>query len=530
MGMYSSTTKQETKIPEKTEDEKALDAMMIDVILPSYMESIGYSMKRNDTVTYKNPEKVKSLEAQRDSLNSQISSAKSSGKDASKLQSELSQIESQLDTEYANKTTDVSYDYELNETGQMMKEINEKAVNYQSESMDIFMDTYRKFSSGDYSITDAQKELINTQLGTVRDAVFAMFDEAEKTADETGVSINEAIDNYANEINKTGLSVGAALGAIEDRIKLNKEGLLAGISEEEKRVGDTGLAVKSALQGVMDEINKTGEQTKALYEDLFETKKILVENQMKDVYDQNQRKVADRAALLGRSPMDPQFQNELLDNLQKNIKTAQLELSAQESEALAGLEERTGQRREQLKMQMAAFEESQGGKMEQLGAKRTEVENQTGQQLTDVAGQKAQLAQRQGEALEGAAASRADVASQVGQAKQNIALSKAGLETELQQTGMNLAQQYGVGIPASQIGLGIDIAGFGQATQAQQAAIQSGALGSTNAISSRMLQERMAQPTTTTTQNPGFGNVLTGLIGAGLSGAGALMGGIGAMK
>lgn len=471
--MYTSTSK--TTIPPKTEDEKALDALQMDVILPAYLESIGYET-----------------------------------------------------TQVKNEDGSVDYTYELNDTGKAMQEINAKAVQYQSETMDQFHEVYKKFASGDYSITDEQKALINEQMGGVRDAVFAMLDEAQKTAEDTGTSINTAIDDYVNEINKTGLSVGAALSAVEDRIKLNKDGLLAGISEEEKRVGETGNNVRAALKGVMDEINRTGDQTRAVYEDLFETKKVLVANQMKEVYDQNQKKTAERANLLGRSPMDPQFQNELLDNLQKNIKNAQLELSAQESEALAGLEERTGQRREQLKLQEAGFEESQGGKMEALGAKRTGVEDQTGQQLTGVAGQRADLAQRQGQALEGAANQRTGVAERTGAAKEQIAGQKAALEEDLQKTGANLQQQYGVGIPASQIGLGIDVAGYSQAAQAQNAAIQSGALGSTNSISSRMLQERMAQPTTKST--PGFGNVLAGTIGAVASGAGSLMSGLGALK
>lgn len=532
--MCKSKTTQTTTIPPKTEDELRLDSMMIDVILPSYLEGIGYDMTSKEVTKYKNPAKVTSLEGSRDDIMAQLADLESkpgnNSAEISKLQARLDAVNTDLDKEYANSTTDYEYDYELNETGQKMQEINKQSMDYQQEAMGQFMEVYRKFSSGDYSITDEQKDLISEQLGAIRDPVLKLLDEAEKTAEETGASINKSLDEYITQINETGLSAGAALNAIEDRINLNKENLLKGISNEEDTLMKSGASVKAALAGVMDEINKTGESTRQVYEDLFETKSILVAQKMEDLYKTNMRQNAERASMLGRSPMDPQFQDELMSNMYKSIKEAQLELSVQESEALAGLEERTGQRREQLKLQEAGFEEAQGQRAGELAAKKTAAEEAAGNSLTAVGSQKADLALRQGQALEGVASTRASVAERTGAAKEGIAGQRAALEEDLQKTGANLAQSYGVGIPASQIGLGIDVAGFNQAVLAQNTALQGSALNATAGVADRMQRERMAQPTTTTTQQASPFDMVTGLIGAGLSGAGAIMGGVGAMR
>lgn len=541
--MCSSTTTTERSLPEKSETEKRLDGKALE-LLDTYMETQGYDVNEKVVSEYKNPDKVASLETQLSDLDTQIAAAEEAGpspygqkigqakkiSNLDNLKNKRNQINSQLENEKTNATTSYEYSYDLNEVGLEKKRQSDQALEYQGKAQEAFFETYKKFAiDKDYSITEDQRQLIDAQMEGIRGPVTDMLNEIEAQYEQTGQSMGVALDEYITEIQETGLSAGAALSSMEDRIKTNKEGLLKGISAEEDALNKTGKSVRAALQGVRDEINNTGDIARDTLEDTFQLKSMLIDRKMTDMYDQQRKAVAEKASRLGRSPTDPRFQLEMQQQLAKNIETAQLQLAVEEMSMLSGLEERTGQRREQLGMTEAGFEETQGRGGESIEGKRTGVEAATGEQLLGTDAERAALQERTGQRMEGAQAQKMAIAERTGAGKEAVAGQKAALEEGLQKYGVDQENLYGVGIPASQIGLGMDVAGYQQALQAQGAANIGSGMTATSGLASGYQAERMAQPTTTTTEKGSIGGAIFGGLGALAGGAGSILGGIGSL-
>lgn len=544
--MCNNTTTQTTEIPEKSEDEKALDAMVVDVFMPAYMDTMGYTTTQSTSTTYENPGLVSSLEDRKKSIQEQIdtlgyvegptapgketAAAASQKQKLQQLQAELAGVNKNLEKQYKTATTKIDYNYELNDTGKKLQEIRDKSLSYQSESMDMTMDNIRKFMKGDFSITPAQKAEIEDSMKSVRDPVFKLLDEVQGQYEQTGKDMTAALSEYMTEISNTGLSVGAALNAIDDSIKNTEEGIYAGISEEEKRMFASGLAVRGALMGVRAEIDRTGSEAMTALEDAYKLRTVLAKREMEDYYDQSRRSVATKAASLGRSPMDPTFVSELNNNMARKVETMQLEMAEKEAFDKSGLLERTGMRREQLGMEAAAFTERQGEDFVGAAERRTETAGSAGLRQEAVAGERAALASSQGGKLEGAQAQKIGIAERTGAGREGVAGQKAGLEESVQTTGQNLRWQQGMGIPAQQAGLGVDVAGFNQAVYQQQLGNAAGGINAGATQQSLMQNERMAQPTTTVTQQGSTFGTILGTLGALGGGAGSIMAGYGQMQ
>jgi len=530
--MGSSTTVSKTELPEKTETEKEMDAKIL-AIFDSYMDESGYDVEQNLKTVYENPERVSSLDGRISDLESKIVDAQAKGLNQNQINDFTKQkdsLQKELDKEKEKFTTEYDYDYVLNDTGKKIQDIREKSLDYQAEAQEMFHETFKKFAGGDYSITVEQELLIQDQIGLMKDPIMAVLDEVQKQYETTGTNMGVALNEYMTAITDTGLSVEAALSTVEDRIKNTKEGVSAGIGEEEKRIGETGLSVKAALTGVRDEIKQTGDETRSALEDTFKLKRLLIEKDMKDLYDQQRVATAEKASRLGRSPTDPRFQLEMQNNLQKNIERAQLQLSIEESGALAGLVERTGQRREQLGLTEAQLEETTGQRLETAARQRTAAEEAAGLREEQIAGERAGLAERTGQRTEAATAEKMRIAERTGAGLEQTALQKAGVEESVQQMGQGMRSQFGVGLPASQIGLGIDVAGYNQAIRQQQLANTQSAIGTGQAVAQPYQAERMAQPTTTTKTTPSIGGMILGGIGTLTGGAGSIFKGMGGLK
>jgi len=340
--------------------------------------------------------------------------------------------------------------------------------------------------------------------------------------------MNEALDEYVNEIKATGLSVAAAISTVEDRIKVTKESTLAGIGEEERRLSETGQSTLAALKGVRAEIEKTGGDTKKMYEDTFALKTTLMHNDMKDMYDAQMTKSANQAAKLGRSPFDPQFMLQSQIALSKEITRSGLQLAIEESSALAGLTERTGQRLESLGMTEAQLTETLGMRSEALGAKRTAVEAEAGKSMEQAGAARVGLAETQGAKMEGVAQQRVGIEERTGAVAEDVARQKAAVTESTATMGSNLAQQGAIGIPSSMVGLGINV---GQYTGALGQQTQSN-LGTATQLANQTAAGYPTDSTTTTTeQGSPLGTILgVGGTAASIYGDLATGGAMGALK
>lgn len=271
MGYLSEETTTSTTLPEMSPEEQALQAMGMGMI-DQYMSDAGYDL--TPTETYKNPDLVASLQAEKKQVEDKMDQIRANvgkpgqaqtlmGNSLIELQRNQSNIQRQLDEELQNKET--TYDVQLNAYGQQVQALKEKSIKYQDEITDKYMENARKFLSGDYSITAAQKQQIDDSMSTIRTPVFKLLDEVKSSYEDTGKSMTEALGEYMKEINKTGLSFSAAMNAVDDDIDI------------------TGANVKNALANVNTEIDKWGTAAKTAMEDSFAIRKILAARDRKSV-------------------------------------------------------------------------------------------------------------------------------------------------------------------------------------------------------------------------------------------------------
>ena len=496
MGYLSEETTTSTTLPEMSPEEQALQAMGMGMI-DQYMSDAGYDL--TPTETYKNPDLVASLQAEKQQVEDKMNQIRANiGKPGMPqtgnpqfqlmdLQRNQSNIQRQLDEELQNKET--TYDVQLNAYGQQVQALKEKSIKYQDEITDKYMENARKFLSGDYSITAAQKQQIEDSMSTIRTPVFKLLDEVKSSYEDTGKSMTEALGEYMKEINKTGLSFSAAMNAVDDDIDI------------------TGANVKNALANVNTEIDKWGTAAKTAMEDSFAIRKILAARDMEDYYKQNKMETANKAAALGRSPMDPQFVEEFNDRMARKIETVQLQMAETEAIARSGLAERIGMSKENLGYQMAGAEQQTGAMSAEAKMARASGQEQIGQRK------------------EGATAQGIGIAERTGAGAEAVAGQKANIEQGLQETGQNLRWQQGMQLPAQAAGLGIDVAGYQQAVQQQSLANTASAMSAPMGQQQMMLSERMAQPTTTVTQSPSIAGAVMGTIGTLAGAAGSIAGG-----
>lgn len=534
--MGDTSVTQETKLPEATPEERQLQQMSLGM-LDAYMTDAGYEM--TPTTAYKNPERVADLEAQRDRLQTQIDTAGAQAPTTTGmgamvpalstvgLQGQLDEINRQINEEKAQTTT--TYEAVLNDVGIQRQRMMKQALDYQEELAPMIMKKVRDFINGDYAITDAQKAEIETSMAAIRDPVFKLLDEVSAEAEKTETKVGEKLNEYTQAIRDTGLSVGAALDAISARVDDTSRGITAGIGEEEKRIGGTGASIKAAIQGVQGEIDKGGTAARTALEQSFAIHTVLAQRGMEDFYKTQRQAMADQAATLGRSPMDPQFQTELQNQMLRKMETVGLEMAEREALGRAGLEERIGAQKAEAARLGVAEAERTGGAMEAAARERTGEAERTGAAKEALAAEEASLAERLGLRLEDVARLRAEQTQRTGGIREQIAGQKATTEAGLQETGQNLRWQMGLGIPAQAVGLGMDVGQYQSAVRAQELATTGAAMQAGLPQQQMMLQERMAQPTTTqTTSGSPFGAFL-GFLGAGAGAAGSVMGGVGSM-
>lgn len=526
--MGGSEQTQKTEIDPASAAEQEIMNMATDVLLPSYMEQSGYEMTPTTTTTYDNPELVESYKSQLADFDAQIAAAgdlpmqpggQANAQKAALLR-QKDNIQNKLNKELESARAEVSYDYELNEIGQRQQDMRMKSLDYQEEMTEAFMTSARKFMAGDFSITETQKQAIQESMANIREPVEAMLNEVNTEFENTGKSMTEALGGYMDEIRNTGLSTGAALNAIGERMADTKENVLAGIGEEESRLAQTGLNVKAALQGVQTEIDKTGASALESLEKSFEIHNTLARRGMEDFYKEQRRASANKAAALGRSSMDPQFQQEMQDNMMRKIETLTLQNAEREALMRSGLLESTGQRRESALMEGAGFEERLGMADIEAARRRTGAAESTGIRREGLGAEQAALAERQGRQMEGAAGQRIGIAERVGAGREQTAQQRAALAESTAQFGENMRWQQGMGIPAQQIGIGMNVAEYQNAVRQQGMANAAQGIGVVQQAGQPMFQERMAQPTTTTKQS---GSVLGGILG-GIGAVGSLAG------
>jgi len=526
--MCDETTTQTTEIP-ITPEEKALQDTMMYELLPVFMKEQGYDLSFEQVTAPKNPEKIASLQSQIDAIQTQMAGTKNNDMLVA-LQKQLNNLNSQLITEQSNVETKIQPDMKLNEYGQKIQAQKEKEFGYQQEITDAFMTTTKKFLNGDFALDEKQAKYVQDLYAPIKDTAFKLLDEVKAAQEKTGADMTTELKKYSDMIDQTGVSIGAALNAVNDQIENTKSGILTGITEEEKKISDMGQNVKAALMNVGSQIQKGGDDAKQALEQLYVIKQTMIDKKLENLYVDQQKQTAMKAAQLGRSPMDPQFQLEFLNNMAGQIEMTNLSLAEQEAMAKVGLIQDTSGKMVSLAYQQAALEGTLGEANLQAAQKKTALEEATGAKKEQLGMTKAQVAETQGAKKEGVAQMGMGIAEKVGAGAEQVAAQKAQIGTNVEQQKAGMAQQIGMGIPASQIGIGMDVASFTNALKQQGIANAGTMLNAPMGTASLLSQEAMAQPTTTTTKEGSLGGAILGGIGTLAGGAGSIMGGIGSMN
>ena len=509
-----------------------------------------------------------------------------------------------------------TYGKESIEYQNAMKDYRGKITNKEKREEQIytqFMDQAQKFLNGDFSITDSQQKYIKDLYAPQREAVAAMRADIEAEASKTEAQIRKEQEKAAEQfyITEKGIreEIGVAEKATRAEIETGEARARKGLGryiEEAERTGkgleaeasgaervsretafETESRVGRAFQGIMDQINatglevgvaldivgtqirQTGSDMQTALNSTINISKQLLDMGIKDFTGQFVKKVATNAALLGRSPDDPEYAMEVQTTVAREIERGGLELSRMAAQGNLQISERTGAALENLALQKAEMARSQGGKKEAVAGERAGLAERTGQKLeagADVAAQRrmaigertggareaaamedinlidrasqrlqeltmqtGQLrigaAERTGVGLEGLAAQRTALAERTGQMRETAAAQYGQQMAGLAGQESQAQYQMGAAMPLTQIGLGVDVSQYNQALQQQRVANAAQLYQQPLGMAQYMRQERFAQPSQTTQKGYGLGDAFSDVLGV-AGGAAAAYGGI----
>ena len=457
MGMYSTTSTQETKIPPPTSQELALMSLTTDGMMTSYLEESGYDVQKT-TISWEQSDEGKSFASRRSALENALRAAqadaqnprwKGGGGMTWNVQNEINNLNNEeaearkgyqpkMDYKVEKKPSrDVQiigeqYGKQSTQYKQALAVSQKKELQMVRSKQDIefqIMEKTQKFLRGDFSLNEGQNKFMDDVLGPLRkassDAVGFIMGEADRLDQSIGRSLNE----YDQKVKETGLGLDNALIALDNRIK------------------QTGKDMGSAL------------------DDEVKISKDLIKLGLKDFTQDQRLRISNQASLLGRNPSDPEFERELADLADKEITRSYGELGRYGAEKRIGIAERTGGGLEQTRqMRFGLAERAQG-----LREEAARLRGESGLRLSE----------------------------QEGTIRSNLAL----------------------GMPPQQIQTGINVGQYQSALTQQRINNAQAAMQAPLSIYGAMAQERYRQPTTTTQSSTGWGNILTGLLGVGISGA-----------
>lgn len=541
MGLYSSTVKQETKIPEPTPEERALMGLSAEMMMAS-MSQAGYEVTKT-TINWENSSQGQGYAKRRAAIQNQINSL--SGQNTGAARNQLGQLNQQLrmlDAEEveAKKGFKPEVQYHTREKASLeveqlrqkygenspqyqqayQKYINEKIANEKTQGQieKMALDRAAKLLRGDYSLNAGEQRFMNELLGPMKEAGLRAISYIEgglmDEEDFAGLSQRKSqlhADLQAAKDELAALPASTAKGQktfgfgggqagkdpkrqeltkrIEDlqtQIKKTEEqeaagGLGKAIIEFKDRIRQTGMEIGDAILALENRVQQTGQDMKVALDEEISITRELNKMGIEDFTSDTRRRIAEKAAALGRSSMDPEFVAELQQEATREIQRSNLQLGAYAAEKKMGIAERTG----------AGLEAA--------------------------ARQRVALAERTGTALEGAEA------QQVGYAEEGARM-RGGLETRLAEQGANIRSNLAFGLPPQMIGTGLDVAGYNNALIQQRMQNTMAASQMPLNLYNVQARERFAQPTTTTRQSMGLGTILGGLIGTGISGVATMYG------
>jgi len=530
--MGSSTTTQTTTIPDASPQEQALMGMVGEMV-PDVMEEMGYRTKKipmdiSEDEGYKRHQKA--IKDAEDAYFKHVTTNAMDTNKTNKLYNELEDKKAGLASyesawvpedhyKYESEAIDPDTGYTESEFEELSDEkkaaittkkeaAEEDAETLKTQQDDItksWMDNVQKFLSGDYTITPEQKQMISDIYEPIKTAINDMFDEVETRIGETDAAMTQiSKDTEAKIITEIGKTESSLLGSLNKSFKKYTD-----------KLKGTKLDVFSALDAVGDQIMKTGSDMESSLKNVIATNRELMKMGIEDYTGQITKQVSTNAAMMGRSPDDPEYSMEIQSSVARQVKEGNLSLANMEAQGMLSIKERTGAELEQLLRQKADIEGRTG---EQIAMSEL-TKGQQEMSIKGGAGDQRTAAMRTG------GAERLGIAERTGAAGEQASLmrgqGKVGVEEKKSDIGMNMPLQ------AAQLGMGV--------SDYWSAVDQQGVMNSMmpanylSNVANPMQNERMATPTTTSkTTQPAWQTALGAITGVASAGASIYSGVVGA--
>lgn len=490
------TVESKTTIPEPSAEEKEIMKMISGPLMETALKAQGVEVTRTEktfeqTNEYQSYQDRRSrLTEERNELVNQMEGLKTSTQKAgyfynqgemNKYQQRINEVNRKLDSLDAEETNardnyDPIVEFTTRELDPPEVERARKLYGEDSEQYKSLKDEYDlkeiessktqdqifksaqeatlKYLNGDFSITEEQKRQISDNLAPYREAVQKMYSEAEKDADETERSLAQiTMDKYKN---------------FRDQ------------------VAKTKMDTMAALETVGSQIMQTGDSMEDALAKTVSANQALLEMGIEDYTGQVTRNIASKAAMVGRSPSDPEYQNEIAENIAREVKMGQLNLAAMESQGILSIKERTG------------------SALERLGLTKADLIAQTGAKLESASLEEG--------------AQKGAIAEKYGDYRGSLRMGANQAASQIEQEAANIRWQVGAGMPPGQVQLGLGTHQYQEALNQQGIQNAMGAMQTPMGVVDYYRGERHAQPTTTqTTTTSGIGTWLSPI----MAGAGA---------
>ena len=304
---------------------------------------------------------------------------------------------------------------------------------------------------------------------------FSVSPETQRMIDQSVGNIREPVLKAIDEVEKRSIETGVSMSNA--------------INDWSQQVKKTGLSVNKALNEAGRIAKHTGKSMTEALNESIDYNRQLTEMGLEDINEDLRMNMAEKAAQLGRTPADPEFVKELQGEMMKERQRTGLQFGAMESEARMGIEDRVGTN------------------------------------LMNLERERAGAAERTGERLERAEESKVGIAERTGAARETAAAQRGEAEQQAAQMGEQMKWKYATEFPMQAIQAGQQAIEWGERYRYGMPMQRiSAAWAPVTGQQPALLQERMAQPTTTTQYTPGFGDVFGTVAGVGLGAAGIASG------
>src|SRR3990167_3545624 len=389
-GICTSKQTSSTSIPESSQEEKALISLMTDGVMPAYFDEAGYELTKEEVPIEKDP-KYQALKTKTKAALASLNKAKTQptqkptmsyggqvnygvgGEPSNKAQKqkEYDDAVNEMNDYSSNYVPEVTYKQRKKgsaETEAILEKYGPDSIKYKAavakelkakiaeektinEITKKGYEVVKKYLSGDYSVTTEQKNLIAENNAPIKAAVESLYNDTISKLEKSSEAMRkEAKTTKAEQIREIEITEGSLLNKLSETFQNYKAA-----------IKDTSISVLDSLSAVGSQILETGKGMEDSLKDVIGANKELLKIGIEDKTGELTRRVASNAALLGRSPDDPEYQQEIQTSIAKEIKSGTLSLSSMEAQGMLSIRERTGSQLEQMLMSKAQFLESHGG-------------------------------------------------------------------------------------------------------------------------------------------------------------------------